>query len=951
MDKLWLPFAPSTLTLAIAASLVATGAGASEQKDNGWQCQVLPNGQWFCGSETVKQTPSTMAKYGVKPADLVTGSTSSQSVSSQPPSSQSASVQSAAAPVTAHTSGNGYSLRTQLNWHPLNQLPATLRAAQPFYSCGAYIEPERPGKDFSGDNNQQPMAIEADESSYDQNEVANFKGNVLVRQGSRQFESGEATLNRNTGHGSFAGDVHYRDKGVLLVGDKGTVNSSTGRATLDNAAYALYDQNARGQANYVLRNEDTSFDLSDATYTTCPPGENGWQLSGSQVSLDLVEGQGIARNAVLRVKGLPILYTPVISFPIDDRRKTGFLYPTFAVSSDNGVDISTPYYINIAPAFDATVTPRNMTKRGVLLENEFRYLAENDTLGRSEGELGLAGLLNKDKLKEDNPDYDKQRWLINYRHSTYFTDRWKADIDYARASDKNYLEDFSTNLNVSSESPLNQRIGTRYLGGDGDHTWQLSIDAQQYQNMHKTADDPYNKLPEVKFGGRLVAADAIHLHYMAEYTKFSRDSDWNYVREITEQTPNVHKRSVYDEGYSIKRANGERLYVESGVSLPIERSYGFLRPSLSVQHVEYRLDNLIRSDVVTDLTGAYRGSFTADDYTESPKTTVPVFSLDTGLYFDRTTAIGDTSFTHTVEPRLKYLYSPYEKGQEMNPVFDSSLMGFNYSALWRDNRFSGHDRLGDANQLSVGIVTRFLEDDGFERFRFGLGQILYFEDRQLWISPEAGVRDRSDENLDIDPSDQEKRLRREMQESVSPLASEMVYNLTRTMNLRQDLSWRSADNQLDNYGLYYQYRPSDRKVFNVGYRYVKQADRFVKDAQDNNVRDRATGQLITTSNNLNITDLSFAWPVTERWAALGRWQQDVTNNRNLELLSGVEYNSCCYKVRLFWRKWIESDNNIDFPDYKRGIMLQFVLRGLGDFGSGSTKKLLKGINGYAGDEK
>ncbi|WP_257267272.1 LPS-assembly protein LptD, partial [Endozoicomonas sp. ONNA2] len=326
---------------------------------------------------------------------------------------------------------------------------------------------------------------------------------------------------------------------------------------------------------------------------------------------------------------------------------------------------------------------------------------------------------------------------------------WTAEVDYAKASDKNYLDDFSTSLNLSANAPLNQRIGTRYLGGDTNHSWQLSVDAHQYQNMNQTSDDPYNKLPQIELSGNWLAGSNLSLNYAADYTKFTRDDNWHYVNEtLINPSENVY-RSHYDSGYGINRANGERLYLETGAGYSLDWNYAFIRPAVKVQHVEYRLTDLNQQNVIDDLDLAY-GNFTAADYTESPKTTVPTFSIDSGLYFDRFTAIGGTEFTHTLEPGIKYLYSPFKEGQEMNPVFDTALMNFNYHSLWRDSRFSGHDRLGDANQLSLGLTTRLIEDDGFERVRFGIGQIIHFEDRKLWISPTAGNQPSYEDDLDTD---------------------------------------------------------------------------------------------------------------------------------------------------------------------------------------------------------
>ena len=920
MDILYTPFMPRTLTLAIAAGVMASqpiqAIEASDQQSE-WHCQPRASEPLPCQSSQQLLVSENKSQSGQKAA------------LKRP---------------QAHVGSSS------LDWQPLHQLTPAQRASEPFYSCGAYIEPPRPGKDFKGDLNQQPISIQADESSYVNNATATFSRDVVMRRGSQQLQSDWVMLDKDKNYTEFRGHVRFRDKGILLVGAQGDLQLDSGLATLDDATYILYGQTIRGHAAHVVRHEDKTLELTRATYTTCPPGDNGWRLSGRNVNLNTVSGLGVAKHAVVRFENLPVFYTPYISFPLDDRRKTGFLYPTLSHSSDNGADLAAPFYLNIAPNYDATFTPRYMSRRGVLLENEFRYL-----FGSSQGHLGVAGL-SKDQLKSENPFYEQRRWLFNYRQQTVFSNRWTAEVDYAKASDKNYLEDFRTGLRLSSNGPLKQHLSTRYLGGETRHSWQLSVDALQYQNMNKTADDPYNKLPQIKLKGSWDANDFITINYGADYTKFNRDKNWNYrYKKLIDPEEKIYT-SFYDEGYGIARANGERLYLETGISLPLEYTYGFIRAGLKLQHVQYRLSNLITAEAIKDLGTSYWG-FTSADYTKSPKATVPSFSLDSSLYFDRAITIGGMSVTHTLEPRLKYLYAPYLKEQAMQPVFDTSLTSFSYSSLWRDSRFSGYDRLGDANQLSVGITTSLLEDDGFERVRFGIGQILYFKNRQLWINPLAGSpssQPSDEDEWELDLNEKGRKLWSAMHESTSPVASELIYNITRTMNLRQDLIWDSNNNEMDSYGLYYQFRPNTRSVINAGYRYLPRADRFVKNSDNRLIyidpNNPAQGYK-TTGNNLSHTDLSLAWPLTNKWSALGRWQYDLTNQRNLEFLTGVEYNSCCYQARLLWRKWIKDDSNIDFPKYRNGIVLQFVLHGLGDLTSGSVKEYLKGIKGYAEDEK
>lgn len=838
---------------------------------------------------------------------------------------------------------------TEGDWVPYDQLPLDIKKSQPFYSCGAYVEPDRPGKYFTGDNNTEPTVAYADESTYDENDVATLTGRVKILQGSRQFEGRHAALNTDNNLGDFAGDVRIREQGLLVEGTKGNLDLNSGKAEIEDSHYVMHESNARGTAVKAVRQADKSLLFTDATYTTCPPNDSGWLLSGSQVDLNVNTGRGEVNNAILRVHNVPILYSPYLSFPIDSRRQSGFLFPNIGYGSDTGFDFGLPYYFNLAPNYDATVTPRYMSRRGESVEGEFRYLTEH-----SQGEFGGSTFINKDRYREENPYYNERRWFVNFNHKTQFTPRWQAEMRYAKASDKNYLEDFGTDLNVMGETQLNQRFFTTYHGGDRNHNWQAGLNVQAFQNMSQTSNDPYNKLPQLTLDGTWFAQDWLTLNYKADYTRFDRTEEWDYRYEKLINPSDRVFESVYGSGYGIERANGQRLFLESGISTPFKRSYGFITPSLKVQHVQYQLANLEQDETIKDLSAHYQG-FNASDYTNSPHTTVPVISLDTGLYFDRPTQFGSLAMTQTLEPRLKYLYSPYVDGQGMQPIFDTALMGFSYSSLWQDSRFSGYDRLGDMNQLSVGVTSRWIENSGFERAQVSVGQQFYFQDRQLWINPLAGSPSAYPENEDdwnSNLSQEGKDLWDEMHYSRSPIASQFIYNINQSSSIRQDFTWDTNKKQVDKYGIYFQYRPDIRHVMNVGYRYLPQVERYMKDSDGGLIRDpnSSTGYKMT-GNDLSQIDVSTAWPLLRNWSGLGRWQYDITNRRNLELLTGLEYNNCCYQVRFMWRKWIDDDNNIDHPDYKCGVMVQFVLRGLGGLSSGSVNKYLDGIKGYATNEK
>ena len=365
-----LPFKPGTLALAIAAVIVASQPISNVLAvDTEWDCDTTADGKWDC--EIVEKASNPLNRVPVATTSKPSESTG---VKARIPAKKTAA---------------------EMDWVPRSKLTEAQQARLPYYACGMYVEPPRPGINFRGNIDEAPIIAESNESSYDETEQATLLGDVHIRQGYRQLKSDQAILDRQTNYGEYEGNVRFRDIGVLLTGEEGDLQIDTGRATLQDATYVMHESSAHGEASEIVHNEDGTIDLTKATYTTCAPGNSGWQLAGSSVNIDQETGEGVARNAVIRVENIPVFYTPWLSFPIDDRRKSGFLHPEFSVESDNGFDLSASYYWNIAPNYDATITPRIMTNRGFMLENEFRYLTDS-----TQGEIGVAGLAGNDKLKK-----------------------------------------------------------------------------------------------------------------------------------------------------------------------------------------------------------------------------------------------------------------------------------------------------------------------------------------------------------------------------------------------------------------------------------------------------------------------------------------------------------------------------------------------------------------------
>ncbi|WP_026146667.1 LPS-assembly protein LptD [Zestomonas thermotolerans] len=894
-------------------SVAAQQVTAAEQFD----CQVSPSGGWACAP----RTPT--AALPPRPAH------SASAVSSAAPGAKPAEADGKPAePATALVSeskGKGLQSRSadysHLDWVPRDQLtPAQLAETGP-YCAGAYVEPQRPGMDDTTPLDEAPMYISAKASRYEQEkQIATLAGDVVLRQGSLQAEADEANLHQAENRGELVGNVRLRDKGSLVVGDRAEIQLDNGEAQVDNAEYVIHAAHARGNALYAKREETAIIRLKDGTYTRCEPGENTWHLKGNNVTLNPATGFGTATNVTLRVKDIPVFYTPYIYFPIDDRRQSGFLPPSVGSSSDTGFFVKTPYYFNLAPNYDATLYPTYMAKRGLLLEGEGRYLTKT-----SEGQIGAAWLDDQEDERKRQSDYKDQRWMYSWQHQGGLNSRLLAEVDYTDVSDPYYFQDLSTDLGIDTPDFLNQR-GSLSWRGDS-YTARLNLHA--YERTSVIDVTPYERLPQITLDGRLpFQPGGLQFNYGTEFVSFQRDlRSGDFINE------NGIRQSWYDNNLrGLNRAEGERIHLEPGVSLPLNWTWGFLKPSVKYAYTQY--------DLKLDSKGLDpgHGGIAKSDFDDSPDRGLPIASLDGGLYFDRDTQWFGKAFRQTLEPRMRYLYVPYENQKDI-PIFDSGESTFSYASLWRDNRFSGRDRIGDANQLSLGVTSRWIQPDGFERQRLSLGQIIYFRDRKVQL-------------LGIDYKDRE-----DAQSSVSPYALEYLYRFNRDWNFNSTFNWDPDSHHTRSGSAMFHYQPEDNpnKVLNLGYRYRNDVVRF----------DQATGtwgfnndfgrpgspNYIKDYYKIDQHDFSIIWPIVPQWSVLSRWQYDYGRNRTLEAFGGFEYDSCCWKMRLVSRYWVDYDETDLNPSENdkgdRGIFLQIVLKGLGGvFGNQTETFLDKGIQGY-----
>lgn len=663
-----------------------------------------------------------------------------------------------------------------------------------------------------------------------------LSGNASVQRADQRIEGNELLYDRDTSEVTSTTPLRYSASGVTFQAASAQVNLDKDTGLLAGAEYALGDQHARGGARQIRLDGPDVTRMSNFTYTTCNPGDAAWLFRGGEIVLDRKQGFGTAYHTRLELFGVPVLYLPVISFPISDQRKSGFLMPSLELSTERGTEIVAPYYVNLAPNYDLTVTPDLMSKRGALLGLDYRYLTHS-----SKGELNL------DYMPYDRK-FDDQRYLLSYTHDGTWRAGWSTNIAAQYASDQYYFRDLSDTLSVASTTFLEQRADLNYVGGP----WAFRARVQGFQTMDPTitpANRPYRRLPQLTLGLRQpLAYGRLRVNLATEWVRFDQDL----------------------------KVHGDRFDIQPSVSMPWQRTWGYVTPTLSARYTAYHLQN------------------TAPGQPDNPQRSVPTFSLDSGLYFERTTHWGDKAFTQTLEPRLYYLRTPY-RDQSALPVFDTTEPEFTFASLFRDNRFIGADRVGDANQLTVALTSRLLgRATGTEWLRGSVGQIHYFSDRRVQL-PGQPVATGAE----------------------SDLVGELAAHPGKDWTTQLDMLWDPYTRASTRRDLRVQYQPAADKILNLSYRFQK--------------------------DTLEQADVSAYWPIGRRWHVMGRWDHSLLDHRDLEAFLGVEYESCCWALRVVDRYYVNTTDS----RYNRALMVEMVLKGLTGLGSSIESVLEHGILGYS----
>ncbi len=703
--------------------------------------------------------------------------------------------------------------------------------------CGPLQDPPLPQTEGTDPGETQ---ISADSANLTQDDrIATFSGNVEATWDEQRLEADQVRIDKENQTLDAEGSIYYQRPGVLVTGEKAHVDRANDKGRLEQAEYRLTDQHARGKAGVAEVEGKDKVRFEEISYTTCPPGEDdpAWELHANELEVDRGEGTGTAWGASLDLGGVPVLWVPYASFPIDNRRKSGFLMPSIGHSSETGFDMSLPYYFNIAPDMDATLIPRYMSERGFLLGGEFRYLTDwyySET---------QAEILPDDKARDKDAGEKTTRGSFSYRGFSNWNSRWHLDSDINYVSDNQYLEDLRDSIAITSARHLERRTDLSYTGDD----WEFLGRVQYFQTIDETittANRPYSRMPQLLL---------------------------NMEKELLGLTWHLNSEYAY---YDHDRAvRGHRGDVAAAVSLPLRNSWGHFIPKVGARHTAYDLDSI---PVGTP---------------GSPERTIYTGSLDAGLMFENA---GDT-FVQTLEPRVYYLYASRENQNNL-PVFDTSEYDFRFNNLFRENRFNGTDRVGDADQVTVALTSRTLSsENGEELFRASIGQIFYFQDREVQLPGVVAMEDNS-----------------------SAVVGEVAARINRNWSTRGSVLWdpHASSNEMQLGAVHLNYHGDGGGILNIAHRYRR--------------------GLIEQS------DLSFRMPITDRLSAVGRLYHSWRADRAIDSFAGLEYSSCCWAVRAVARDFV---NEVD-GDRSASFMVQFEMRGLTSIGDDVDQFLENGILGY-----
>lgn len=682
-----------------------------------------------------------------------------------------------------------------------------------------------------------PVHIEADRiEGYYQQEIE-ATGNVRMRRGDRLLSADRIKYYQNTDDAEVEGNVILERVDDILRGTYLELNLETQVGELSYPNYFMKEGSGRGGGSLLLLKGGDRYGIKKGHYTTCPIDNDDWYILAKDLEIDKEKEVGTARSVTVRFKDVPILYVPWMNFSFSGKRKSGLLAPIIGNTARTGAEVSVPFYWNLAPNYDATIAPRLMSRRGLMFNNEFRYLG--DTLG---------GQLMLDLLPNDLEENDT-RYGIMFHHNQWLGGGWTGNVQYNRVSDDDFFRDLTNNIAFTSQVNLLQQAAATYNGELGrDGTIMFNALLQQFQTIQDPRaiiPTPVKRLPQFLVNATKRDIYGLDLDFAGSWANFSHPTD----------------------------PHGLRLTLYPGISLPLQTSYGYIKPRIGLHHTRYNLNE------PTPLRGE-----------KNPRRTLPIFSLDSGLVFERDTIVWQENFVQTIEPRVFYVFTPFED-QNFLPNFDSAEMDFSFAQIFTERRFSGEDRINDANEVTVALTSRMIQSStGNEKLRFLAGRKIRIRDRRLVLGDQATSAE-------------------------SDFIAGLSGSITPHITTDADVQLNQSNFLTEKIRTGISYHPVPGKVINAGYRFSRDVFEQV--------------------------DLSTQWPFMKNWQGMASINYSLKDDRLLSGLLGLEYNACCWSLRFVANHFAAAERQTSTV-----VFVQLELNGLMKIGTNPIRVLQQGIPGY-----
>ena len=703
-------------------------------------------------------------------------------------------------------------------------------------------------------------------ASIERDQIALFNGGVTLVDKDQKILADQLAFDRLKMQIDAIGNIHYQSESIDIFAQSLNASKLTNSTTMTGASYQLDNNPGHGSANNIQLNTDGRLSLLDSTFTTCAGETPSWQIKAQEINLSANGDFGEAYHAQLRVLDVPIFYMPYFSFPVSEKRISGFLYPKISNSSNSGLEIETPFYWSISKNIDATLTPHYMSKRGMQLQTEIRYLS-----GLQSGQVDLE-YLDKDKKLKNNKD---PRYLARFQHVGTFSQDFRAYIDYTTISDDNYLVDIGSKQYSSNDAYLYQVGELSYFG----EQWQTTIKLQDFEVLGSSHQASYKTVP--------------HIELSAQQPLNFLSSQFDIYSEITSFT------AAEDN-----QVQANRYHIEAGITLPLSTPAWFLNSEVKLLHTYYQQDNLQANS----------------DLAETVQRTLPKVRFHGGINFDRNVNIFGSTYRHTFEPQIQYLYIP-EEDQSMIGQYDTTKLQDDYNGLFRDVRYSGLDRIAAANQYTWGVTSRILDDSNLEVFRFSVGRIQYLSDTinnsnefnnnalnnnllNNNVLNDSIINNNLTENSFAESSD--------FTEQQSSVAADLFFRLNHQWQISGDIQYNTLDNFTNKGQINLDYQFDQYNIIQLNHRYARNV----------------------SGSSLEQASLLTSIAIDKNWALVGRLTQDLKQSRSLESYAGFQYESCCWAVRIAYHRHINSNldgddfNNENRDEFGSSFMIQFIIKGL-----------------------